>query len=66
MSERCIRVYITGRFDLGFIVEHPNGTSGQLRVPEMSPVTAELEQSTEVSTVSVVISHKRWSHWRYM
>lgn len=47
MLEEPIHAVITARFDLGFIVEHPNGQVGQLRVPEMSPLTAEWDRSTE-------------------
>ena len=47
MTENSIRAVITARFDLGFIVELPNGRFGQLRAPEMSHATAELDGSPE-------------------
>ena len=47
MQEKPIRAVITARFDLGFIVELPNGRHGQLRVLEMLRSTAELDRSPE-------------------
>jgi hypothetical protein len=60
MPEEPIHALITGRFELGFIVELPNGQSGQLRVPEMSRSTAEWDRSTDQkagigSTVAVYV-----------
>jgi hypothetical protein len=47
MPEEPIRAIIASRFDLGYIVKHPNGRLGQLRVPEMSRSTAECDRSAD-------------------
>jgi hypothetical protein len=46
-SEFPIRAVVAERFDLGFILKHPNGRLGQLRVPEMSAATLALDCSAE-------------------
>jgi hypothetical protein len=46
-SETPIRAVVTSRFDLGFILKHPDGLLGQLRVPEMSAATAALDRAGE-------------------
>jgi hypothetical protein len=38
---------VVERFDLGFILKHPDGRLGQLRVLEISAATAALAQSSE-------------------
>jgi len=48
-SEVPIRAVVVRRFDLGFILKHPNGRLGQLRVLEMSAATAALDRSSEPS-----------------
>ncbi len=50
MPEEPIHAVITARFDLGFILEHPNGRSGELRVPEMSRSTAEFDRSSDANS----------------
>ena len=47
MTEKPIRAVVTSPFDLGFILQHPNGRYGQLRVPEMSDSTAGWDRSPE-------------------
>jgi hypothetical protein len=49
ISELPIRAVVVERFDLGFILKHPDGRLGQLRVPEMSAATAALDRSSEPS-----------------
>lgn len=59
--EELVHAVITARFDLGFIVEHPNGRFGQLRVPEMSRLTAECDRSPEERAgigISVDVVHE--------
>lgn len=51
ISESPIEAIIVDRFDLGFILRHPDGRLGQLRVPEMSPQTAEQDRTSETGSV---------------
>jgi hypothetical protein len=48
-SELPIRAVVVEHFDLGFVLKHPDGRLGQLRVPEMSAATAALDRSSEPS-----------------
>lgn len=47
LSEEPVIAVVTARFDLGFYVELADGRTGQLRVPEMLPGTAEWDRSAD-------------------
>ena len=70
MPEKPIHATIVSRFDLGFIVQCPDGRSGQLRVPEMSPTTAQWDRSAESeagigNAVDVYVLHKNDSEYLF-
>ena len=53
--ESPISAQIAGRFDLGFILKCSDGRTGELRVPEMSPITRELDSDSARSHIGKVL-----------
>lgn len=47
MAELPVRAVIKSRFDLGFVLQHPDSRFGELRVSEMSRSTAEWDRSPD-------------------